>query len=203
MLKLDIKSILNLPVIAQFFITIPLWVLIFYLAYFFDYSSLNNKLNIAKKKEASLTQELDKIFSNQIKIEKALAQVTKIETMIAEWHKKLINQDDVPDLLESVLKVGTANGLKFDELAREPSVEEGEYTKIPIKIVARGGFSSIARFMTSVANFKTLVAIDNISIKKQENDTHAEDSYSQRLANKKILLTNITLELYYLTGQKT
>lgn len=200
MVKLDFKAIYEWPFTLQLLLVLPLCALIFYLAYVFDFTSLNKTLLASQQQENDLKQQVELIFKQQIKLENELTQLAVLERMISEWHGRLVQPAKLPDLLNDILKIGTANGLKFDQLQPGVEAKDDIYMKVPIKIAARGGYHQVAGFVSQVANLPSLVVVRNVSLDKPPLSPTQGKNFAEQVALRNILTVEMILEVYNLSG---
>lgn len=200
-MRYDLKRVYEWPLSLQLVLIAPLCALIFYLAYFLDYTSLNKDLITARTQENDLKQQLQLIFEQEAQLQQDVAQGSEFKIMLKEWQKKLITPAKLPDLLNEILKIGTVNGIKFDSLNPGDQTKDGIYFKVPIKIIAVGGYHQMANFVSQLVNMQTLMTIQNIIIGKINQVAGTKTLEQQTGATTNTLGLELTLEVYYLSGK--
>lgn len=199
MVKLDLKTIYEWPFTLQLLVVLPLCALILYLAYFFDFTLLNRALMDGKRQENDLKEQISLIFTQQIKLENDLTKFKVLELMISEWQAKLVPPAKLPNLLNDILKIGTANNLKFDQMQPGVEVKDEIYMKVPIKIKVRGGYHQVANFISQVANLPLLVVVKGIIIEKSNPQNAIGKNLTEQAALKSLLTVELMLEVYSLS----
>lgn len=187
MAKYDFNNIDQWPAALRYFIYALTCAIVIYLGYFFDISNLTKQLNTIKKQEQDLKQQFEILFNQQSILETDIADLPMLQQTLTMWQKKLIKKGDLPELLNEILKIGTANGLQFNLFNPEAEVKDGIYNRVPIKVVVAGGYNQIATFVSQTANLPWIVVIQNFKLSKQPNS----DS----------VLCELILEVYYLGKQ--
>jgi type IV pilus assembly protein PilO len=188
----------DIPVSMQFFITALLCAMVFYLAYMIDFSYMRHMITSSQRQEMDLKTQLAGAINAEAEVNADLSQLPQLEKTLKEWQNTLIKSSDVPDLLNDILKTGTANSLQFDLFTPGEKSKVGDYIKVPIKAVVSGNYDQIATFMSQIANMKRLVGIDNFNIEQKNLTSGKKPSEAEANGN---LLAELTLEVYYLADK--
>jgi type IV pilus assembly protein PilO len=173
--------------------------LLFYFAYMFDFSGQLRIIKSNQNLENDLKGSLQAQTSARNNLQKNISDYPHLFATLIEWQLQLIKPEQLPDLLNEILKIGTANSLQFDLFNPGEKIKADLYYKVPIKIVAEGSYNQLADFISQIANMKWLIAVDNFIIAKkvvtQENKTDVA------AVNNNSLVSEINLEAYYRAGK--
>lgn len=197
----DLKDITNLPVKIQLIFIGILCGVIFYFGYMWDISSLQKQLTAKKTQEQDLKIQLQALINSQASINNDIAELPILQIKRTEWQSRLVKPSELSDLLNDILKIGTANQLVFDLFNPGEVVKENLYQKIPIKTVVIGDYNHIGEFISQVINMKTIVVIDNFTVQKESSKLYdkklaEQPGYANRLS------AEITLEVYQIAEKQ-
>lgn len=190
-MKYDIKEVYDWPLIPKAILIVLMCVLLLFLAYFFDFSGSLRRLGLAKQQEIDLKTQFVSLSNSEADIKQELKKYPMLEEVLVAFQKKLIAPDDLPEVMNDILKMGEQNGLKFINFTPGKEEKLDKYIKITVKAVVTGTYDQIANFMSQVANIDRFVAIGNFTIVKaaqaQANAATAESGH---------LTADLTLEIY-------
>jgi type IV pilus assembly protein PilO len=189
MVDYDLKNFAEFPIkIKLFFMLVPI-IIIFYLEYLWDYSVSVKQVNRTKQQQQDLKAQLEGLLDKNMDLNNELSQLTALKQAIQDWQGKLVKPNGVSDLLNDVIKAGTANQLQFDLFSPAPPVKEGDYSKVIINTTVSGSYNQIAVFFSQLANLPMLIEIDNFTISKAQvtPDKTGSTSGSQLLSAKMVL----------------
>ncbi len=192
MFNYNLNNIHEWPMPAKAFIIGLSCAIVFYLAYYFDFTKLNKQLALEQTQETDLKLQLEMLYQNQAKLNQHVLQNDELKKILNEWQSKLVKQATLPELLNEILKAGAASGVQFTLFNPEKEENESEYIKTPIKIVATSNYHQIANFVSRVANIMPIVVVDDITISKPMSTT------TGLLANQ--LTAELMLDIYSLKG---
>lgn len=198
MKKLDIKNIHKWPVPMKGIVVALCCAVVFYFGYSIDLSNIQKQLQANQQQEGDFKTQLDATLLEYAELEQAISQLGDIEKALATWQKKLILQQDLPDLLNQILKLGTSSGLQFNLFNPGADVSAEGYLKVPIKVVVVGNYNQIASFISKVANMTSIVAISDFSISRMPKSTSTTPEAADQSASSNQLTAQIILEVYHL-----
>jgi type IV pilus assembly protein PilO len=198
MMNYDVKKMYEWPLIAQIFIIILVCLFIIYLGYFIDLIPLKNQINTTAMQEDDLKQQYKVSLDQQVSTTSDIEALPQMKQLLDSWEKRLITSTDLPTLLDSILKLGQENGLKFNLFDPGTEVKQGKYTMIPVRINMTGTYDQIASFMSDVANMQNLVVIGNFALNNENAVEGATSSNPEPLNSDLSLTADLTLEIYRL-----
>jgi type IV pilus assembly protein PilO len=144
----------------------------FYLGYQFDIASKKHELLSAQTQEKDLKTQLQALEDDLGDLNRELAQLPQLQALLKKWNNQLVETNNLPDMLNDILKLGTANQLEFQLFNPASEVTEEAYPvyeKVPINVVTIGDYHETANFMSQIANLPKLVVIDNFIMQKGQN----------------------------------
>jgi type IV pilus assembly protein PilO len=196
----DIKDIFNLPLRVQLTVVAIFCLLIFYLGYQWDISSLKKELASVQAQETDLKLQLKALIDNLSTVNNDIAQLPTLQNLLIKWQTGFVTTDSLPDTLNEILRIGTSNQLQFQIFSPSSEIKDDAYPtyrRIPINAVVIGEYDQIATFLSQVANLPTLVVISNFELIKGQNKLYdrkeaEEPGYANRMT------AALTLEVYRL-----
>jgi type IV pilus assembly protein PilO len=196
----DVKDLFNLPIKIQLTVVAVFCLIIFWLAYQWDISSMKQQLASLQPQEADLKTQLQALTLSVAEVNNDIAQLPKLQDLLKQWQGQLVKPSNLPDLLNDILKKGTANQLEFQLFNPGSETKDDkypDYSKVPISTVVIGDYHQVATFMSQVANMPEIVVIGNFQLARGQNKLYdkkeaAQAGYANRLTGE------ITLEVYHL-----
>lgn len=195
MMNYNLKQIYDWPLIPRSIVIGIICCVVFYLGYFLDLSGTARKLKLVRQQEEDLKIQFVSLASSVADTKKELTKYPRLINALSQTKKKLINSSELPELLNEILKMGAQNELEFNNFSPGAEVKEGEYVKVPIKVVVVGTYDQIASFISQVANMDRIVAVGNFVLAKNQIKTPTEPTL---LTNR--LIGELTLEVYEAKG---
>lgn len=192
-MNLNIKNIYAWPLTTRLLILGLLFAVIFYLGYLWDLSSLRTELADVTQQENEIKQQIESVIKKEASIRNELSQFDILKKTLSIWQQKLVDYNELPSLLNEVLKIGATNHLYFALFNPESEEREDIYAKLPIKVIAVGNYHQIALFLSQVVNMPWIVVIgDFILTNENRNDVLgarlAEQANAQRLITAEVKL---------------
>jgi type IV pilus assembly protein PilO len=179
--------------------------IIFYLGYQWDISSLKKELASSQRQESDLKLQLQGLIDNLNAVNNDIAQLPLLQDLLKKWQTGLVTTESLPDTLNEILRLGTNNQLQFQIFSPSSEIKDDAYPtyrRIPINSVVIGQYDQIATFLSQVASMPTLVVISNFEILQGQNKLYdkkeaLEPGYADRLT------AAISLEVYSLAETVT
>lgn len=200
MMKFDLSSIFELPILTRILLALLVCSGFFYFGNKMDTKYLRSKLINAKQTEAELKNEISVVINKQYQINAEISNFPLYHAELNKWKHKLINYSNLPELLNQILKAASENGLRVVFFNPETAKTDNTYFKIPIKIVAEGGYHQISGFISQVANMSSIVVVKDFIItskKKNELITSTKKPVEQ-MNTANLLQLQIYVDVYYL-----
>ncbi len=200
-MNLNLQNFEDFPKVIQFTIIVICCLVFYYLGYMFDISSLNKKLSTTQEQEQELKTELEALSKNISKLQDEVSASPSLTIKLKEWQGKLIKSSQLPDLLNDILKIGTANQLQFTLFNPGAEIKTGPYLKVPIKTIVAGNYIQIATFVSQIANMSSIVVIGDFTISNESSNltTAPKSENETTVPLPKPLNAELTLEVYYLS----
>lgn len=172
----DIKRIYEWPNIPKLIVVGLVSLVVFYLGYLFDISSLNSGLAAAEQQEQELKSEITALAEQQAKLSTQLTLFPMVEKSILDQQKQLISEGELPELLNEVIEIGKLNGVEIINLSPGGVDTKGAYPKVEIKVSISGTFEQIAEFVSQVANLQKMIQVSDMTITKNIEQKKSSDS---------------------------
>ncbi len=84
-------------------------------------------------------------------------ELTKRQGELAMVEKLLPSKENLPELLETVVRLGNQAGVDFALFEPQTPIQHEVYQEQPYKVTLRGGFHQTARFLAEVAGLAQIV----------------------------------------------
>lgn len=100
-----------------------------YLGYRFDLSSQIQKLSRDEQQEVDLKQQLELVIQKNKIIQSEVSHLPTLQAKLLKWKNQLVDYNDLPELLNQILKLGADNHLFFSAFTPGESVKVTVDTK--------------------------------------------------------------------------
>lgn len=127
MAKMDLKNIQEWPLMTRLLLFFLAFSASLYLGYRFDLSTQILKLSRAAQQEADLNQQLELVIQKINLLKLDVSHLPEMQSDLIKWKKQLVKYNDLPELLNQILKLGADNHLFFSLFS------PGESTKVTLE----------------------------------------------------------------------
>ncbi|VVC77065.1 hypothetical protein AQUSIP_23920 [Aquicella siphonis] len=196
MQNLDIKKIYEWPLGMRALVYGLIFVFVFYLGYQLDISPYQLQIKNSVLQEDDLKRQLQLMHENQRKVTRDVEQLPKAKALLSEWQKNIITKNELPDLLDDILKAGTASQLKITTFDPAAEIKDGIYYKTPVSINLSGTYDQIATFISQLANMPKMVNIDAFILNNDAQNDPAASVDSRPLNSNDILSAVLDIDIY-------
>lgn len=196
MSNINLNNIYEWPFKRQSIIFGLIFLIVIYLGYSFDLSSFSVEISNNQDEQKQLVEQVKIIVNKEIQTQKNIKQLMQAEELLIDWRKKLIRYEELPKLLDSILKIGATNQLYFSSFTLNAPAAENSYVKIPIKTVVVGSYHQIATFLSQLANYPSIVVIDNFTMQYPNESTDLKKKGDDIQGNE-TMMAEIMLAIYY------
>ncbi len=148
-------------------------VMSFVLCHFTIYKPKSQKIDIIEIK----VNELKKILKENHEIIKNIKDIEEelenIKRKLFEAQTQLPTEKEIPNLLTKISDLGSKVGLEFLLFQPKPEIPKEFYNEVPIDMIVKGNYHTVAQFFDLIAHLPRIVNISNINIKNPiiVNDT--------------------------------
>lgn len=198
---IDFKNIYEWPAYGRAIILAIICFSVLFLGYFFDFSSLGDEIYKKYRQEHDLKQQLKLMFKTEEDMKESVSEFPKLMETLSQWRGQLIQADNLPDLLNQILKMGTASSVKFSLFAPGTRKEKDGYAFVPIKVVMEGNYNQLASFISKIANLPQLVSVGDFVISKK-GVAPLEPKSAGGAADNDGLTCDLTLEVFLRAHKK-
>ncbi|HVY53474.1 MAG TPA: type 4a pilus biogenesis protein PilO [Gammaproteobacteria bacterium] len=195
--KIDLRNFYEWPLLARSIIIFLVCVGVFFGGYFFDFSNLSSQIYARYKDEQDLKSQIQSILKIEESMEGSVSQFSELVGMLDSWQAQLISANNIPDLLNQILRLGSQNHVKFILFTPGDKSKKDDYFVMPIKAIVLGNYQQLASFISQLANLPQIVVINNLSI---ASTAEKDKSDNGEAANQ--LTAGLDLEVYYLANYK-
>lgn len=149
-------------------VRVTIWIiaflLVFALMYVWQLSDTLELLQGKKIEESGMISDYEKRAFQAVNLGGLKKQYADMQASFGALVKQLPSDTEVPALLEDISQLGANNGLEFEsiDLGDEKAVEF--YAELPIKITVKGGYHSLASFVSGIAALPRIVTLHDFSM---------------------------------------
>ncbi len=161
---LDPENIGSWPKHVQVTIWISAFVLTLFVLYLLELSDTLKAVQGKKLDEISMIADYEKRAFQAVNLGSLKRQYADMQASFGALVRQLPSDTEVPALLEDISQFGVNSGLEFEsiDLGDEKVVEF--YAELPIKITVKGGYHSLASFVSGIAALPRIVTLHDFSI---------------------------------------
>ncbi len=117
MQKMTLNNIHEWPLMTRLLLLGLVFSAAFYAGYRFDLSSQSQALSRAEQQEGDLRQQIEFVIRKSKIIESEVIKLPKLRIELSKWGKQFTPADQVPQVLNQILKIGADNHLFFSLFA--------------------------------------------------------------------------------------
>jgi type IV pilus assembly protein PilO len=163
--RLDPKRIGSWPIGPKVGVLLLLLLLIFVLAYWFDWSTQVQQIDAEQAKEAQLKITFTDKKKQALDLPAYRKQLEDIEKQFGALLKQLPGKSEMDALLTDINQAGLGRGLQFELF--KPAAEETVldfYAELPITIRISGSYHDIGAFASDVGKLSRIVTLNDIAL---------------------------------------
>lgn len=195
--KLDLNNIHEWPIATRCVVIALICVIVFYIGYKWDIAALQKKLQTSQAEENDLKLQYQAVIKKQMAARLELIHFNDMRVLLTQWQQKLVRYDELPELLNQILKIGNNNSLYFSLFDPGDGVEDNHYQKIPIKIIAAATYHQLADFISQIANLPWIIVIDNFGITTENKNDVLGTKLAETANSQNLLTLSLMLNIYY------
>lgn len=128
-----------------------------------DIDRLQGDLN---KKQAKLNEN-EAIARNLPRFKE---EVAKLNQRLGKVVQELPNSREIPNLLETISRMGSINGLEVIYIKPQNDVDQGFYAEVPISIKVKGGYHEMGLFLDAVSKLPRIINVSDITMGNAQED---------------------------------
>lgn len=163
-LKINLDSIMKLPLSKRVAILVGLNVLIAGLVYWFMIGPKYDEIKGLKTKLDKLNVTLNENRVIAADIPRYIKEKEEMEAKLMAAVAQLPNEKEIPDLIDAIKKAREEAGLKILLFKPGSEVPKGFYAEVPVKMNVKGRFESLYDFSVKVANLPRIVNISQMDV---------------------------------------
>ena len=135
------------------------------LYFVFFYADLDSQIAGAKQRFTQLQGELSRAQESKEAYQKDLDEKTRRETLSQQQKKILPDDPEMPAFLQALQNTATISGVELTAWTPVDEVPMEFYARVPMKLVLKGKFHQVAKFVYSVGQLDRIINIENINLK--------------------------------------
>jgi type IV pilus assembly protein PilO len=137
-----------------------------FLAYaYFIYWPRSSAIAEKQQTREELRHERDRKAALAGDLDRARAEVVKLNGDLRSAIAQLPDTKEIPDLLSNISSLGRESGLEIIQFRQRPEQFEDFYASVPVDILVRGTYSQVETFFDKVAHMARIVNVTNVAIK--------------------------------------
>lgn len=123
MKKMTLNNIYEWPLMTRILLLGLVFSAALYLGYRYDLTAQMKKLSQAEQQEVDIKQQIELVFRKNEIIKSEVARLPELRTALVQMGKELVTYNELPELLNGILKLGGDNHLFFSLFAPGASVK--------------------------------------------------------------------------------
>lgn len=168
--ELDFENVGSWPIVAKAIFIVIVAALIVGGFYYFVFDDQLKNLESAQIQEIEVKRQFESKAALASNLDAYRKQMVEIEALLAELVKKLPSKSEVSKLLDRINFIGGDNGMQFQRFKPLPVVEREFSVEVPYSIKVSGTYDQIGQFSADIAKLPRIIILDNIKIKKINNE---------------------------------
>lgn len=187
--SLEFREVGSWPLLLRIAIVIGVCITTLTIVYFLIFSDELDRLDKAKQQLKTKSTEFKEQYTLAVNIDGYKAQIADMQSAYQEYIRQLPSSSNIPELIDSLTKIGEHNGLKINSIKiGDPKLISGFYMSLPLTLSIMGGYHNIGLFVNETSKLARIVTLHDFSIK-------------QNTANKAgILQIDLQAETYWLAS---
>ncbi len=98
-------------------------------------------------------------------LQRARAEVTKLDGDLRSAIAQLPDTKEIPDLLSNISSLGRESGLEILQFKQRPEQFEDFYAAVLVDILVRGTYNQVETFFDKVSKMARIVNVTNVAVK--------------------------------------
>ncbi len=163
---LEIREIGTWPFVLRLIIIVAAGILTMLSVYFVIIESHIDALHAQETVLVTKRNEFKEKYDMAVNLDAYKQQMIEMKGMYKEYLKALPSSSNIPDLIDSISRLGEKNDLKFASIKiGDAKVASGFYMELPIDLVIIGSYNNIGRFISDLSKISRIVTVEDFSIK--------------------------------------
>jgi type IV pilus assembly protein PilO len=137
------------------------------MAYFLDWKSGFEELNVGAEKELTLKEEYKQKKAKAVNLDLYRKKLADIDAAFGTLLRQLPDRSEVDRLVVDINQAGVSQGLQFELF--KPALEETKmdfYAELPINIKVSGEYHRLGLFASDIAQLSRIVTLNDMNISK-------------------------------------
>lgn len=153
-----------------------MWIVVFLICgaavYWFFLKNTYHDLQVKQGEEQALIQSYSAKASDAANLNALKLQMAEIEQTFDTLSRQLPKDTEVPDLLEDISQLGLDSGLEFESIGLGKEFVKEFYAELPIDIKVKGGYHSLATFVSGISALPRIVTLHNYTLTPTSEKTN-------------------------------
>lgn len=167
LLKINLESVLKLPISKRILIVAVVNLLIVAVVYWMLIGPKYSEMTGLKGQLEELTVKLNENRQIAADIPKYIRDKEEMEKKLAAAVAQLPNAKEIPDLIDSISASGEKAGLKILLFKPGKEMAKGFYAEVPVKMAVEGRYESLYDFSLKIGGLPRIVNLGLMDIKSQ------------------------------------
>lgn len=164
--NLEIREIGSWPLIMRIGVIVLTVVTSIILVYMLVISKELDDLAAAEKNVADKMKDYKDQYNQAVNLDAYNKQMQDAQTTFQEYVNELPAASNIPELIDSLTKIGQKNNLKINSIKiGDPKLESGFYMSLPLTLSMTGQYHDIGLFVSDVSKLARIVTLGDFNIK--------------------------------------
>jgi type IV pilus assembly protein PilO len=160
-----LERLLELPPRQRILLLVGSVAFLFFAYGYLIYSPRSAAIVEKERTQDGLRHERDRKAALAADLDRARAEVVKLNGDLRAAIAQLPDTKEIPDLLSNVSSLGRESGLEIIQFKQRQEQFEDFYAAVPVDILVRGTYSQVATFFDKVSRMARIVNVTNVAIK--------------------------------------
>jgi type IV pilus assembly protein PilO len=121
-------------------------------------------LQVQQKEEITLIESYERKASDAANLNALKLQMAEMKQTFGALLRQLPEDTEVPGLLEDISQLGLDSGLEFESIGLGKEFIKEFYAELPIDIKVKGGYHSLATFVSGISALPRIVTLHNYTL---------------------------------------
>lgn len=153
-----------------------IWILVFLICgaavYWFLLKNTYQELQVKQSEEVRLIESYTAKASDAANLTALKLQMDEMKQTFGALLRQLPEDTEVPGLLEDISQLGLDSGLEFESIGLGKEFVKEFYAELPIDIKVKGGYHSLATFVSGISALPRIVTLHNYTLTPDSDKTN-------------------------------
>ncbi len=151
------------------FVAAGVIVLLLVTAYFTLFRAERVRVAHLREKKDSLSEKLQQAGEMNLALDRIGGEIAEIRRNLADFDRRLPEEKRIYDFLRSIDQLASQSDVTMESLTPGPLEKESLYSRMMVKIAARGRFPDFYRFLSRLEGLPRITRLVGLRIKRVDS----------------------------------